>query len=287
MAEESGCESVAVFVLSHQQFRLDALGVHPNVHPINLNELSLTERLKGQDLAEARFFIADALDSSEAEWIALVSARWSEKWPLWPGISELPDVMSGLNDPAMVVAPATWWWPAHDVRAFADRQDRRYPGVGALLSDPQSPVVSALPHSRLNPLVFNNTFIAHRTVVRDWLAYFRSCFDYFDGRYGLDLPFEVQCAWCGLLLRNDDGERIPHPGRLYEPIRHAAYFYELITTTYFASRPDLLIVGANLEPARAPLGRSLLNSAYWRFDGARSTFQRIHGKCQPGFSRAS
>lgn len=280
-------DRTTVFVLGHNPRLLARVPAGRGLTTVNLDELDLPPRLRGQELAEARFFLADAIDHCEAEWIGLVSARWEDKWPAWPGLAELPALASGLSDPRMVVAPAVWWWPGADAVQYAARQDRRYPGMGALLDDPGAPQIS--PHGRrrgLRPLVFNNTLIAHRSVVRDWVAHLRASFAYYDGRYGLDLPFEVECAWCGTVLRDAEGQRTTHPGRLYEPTRHAGYFYEALTAKYFLSR-DIVVVDAHGQPRRPQTARSWANSAYWRAGGVRAVAQRLHGTCSENHRRPS
>jgi hypothetical protein len=81
-----------------------------------------------------------------------------------------------------------------------------------------------------------------------------------------------------VLLRDGGGRRTTHGGRLYDPVRHAGYFYEALTAKYFLSR-DIMVVDAHGQRRRPPLGRSWANAMYWRADRARAVAQRLQGPC--------
>lgn len=272
-------KSVSLFVLSHDPAVLHEYRGDDRVVPANLNELSLPARLRGQDLAETRFFLTDFLDTVDSEWIGVLTGRWAEKFPRNPAIMDIPDRIDFLERPDQAIAPALFWWPRADIARFSKRQDLRHPGMASLLDERGAPQVTPILGPGMNPLVYNNQLIAHRTVVAGWLDFLRRSFDFYDSRYGLDLPFELECPTCGALCRDRDGNRISHPsGLTYDPIRHAGYFYEQITAKYFLGQ-SLDFLNFDGSPARPRRTSSLVASAYWRLPAARRIFQSVQRRC--------
>lgn len=272
-------KSISLFVLGHTDAVLATYSGDDRVIPVNLNALDISDRLRGQDLAENRFFLADFLDTVDSEWIGLLTGRWEDKFPQYPPIMQIPDHVDFLRRPDQAIAPALFWWPSPDVPRFSRRQDLRHPGMRALLDDPDAPQITAVHRRGMSPLAYNNQLIAHRTVVAGWVDFLRRSFDYYDAQYGLDLPFEVKCPTCGALCRDGDGGRTSHPtGLRYDPTRHAGYFYEQITAKYFLGQ---LLDYRDFDgsASRPRIGSSLAASAYWRIPAARKLGQRVQRTC--------
>lgn len=278
--------SATIFVLGHEPARLDPLRDVPGLQPVNLNEVGLPSRLAGQELAEVRFLLTEAIADCDSEWIGVVSARFEQKWPHWPALRQLPDLAERLPDARAILSPSVWWWPAGDVRRFAWRNDLRYPGLSELLDDPFAPQVTPVSRRGFVPLVYNNTLIGNRALMHRWQTFMQEAVSYYDGRYGLDIPMEVECAWCGARCRDEQGQRTRHPGRLYEPIRHAAYFYEVVSAQFFTGEP-IVAYGPDVRPSRPLRRQALLSSAYWRLGVCRRALQRLRGNCGPDFTKAS
>jgi hypothetical protein len=195
--------SIQVFVLSHDHRLLADVPRVPGLTTVDLEDLGLPARLSGQELSETRFFLTDFLSGCDAEWIGLITGRWNDKFRCWPSLAQLPSfVAAHMRRPVQVIAPATFWWPAADLKRFATRLDARYPGMGRMLEDPGAPAVTAVRSSRLlHPLVFNNNVIAHRDLVVAWIDFIRASFAYYDQRYGQTSPSTcaatsaVPCWW--------------------------------------------------------------------------------------------
>jgi hypothetical protein len=215
--------TLKVFALSHTQDRLDALPKIGWLEPVHLGRLSdLPTEFQDNGLGECRAFLSDSLDSEKADWIGCLNARYDAKYAHMTGVrlAELPAALERLLAPSKVVAV----WPTNASwldcgSAWADFSARQHPGLLPLLEELAAFTDTALDTGR--PSLWGHDFVCARAVWKDWRVFFRKCFAYFYDRYGMDLPF---------------------PPINIDPKRKAAYFYERVTTLYFANRKDLEIV---------------------------------------------
>lgn len=276
MREGAGL-TTEIFVLTHDRALFESVPRVPGLTAVDLDALALPSRLAGQQIAEHRFFLSQSIERSPAEWIGVVTGRWDTKFPNWPRLEVLPDFVGRtLVDRSMIAAPAVFWWIGRDVERFARRQDLRHPGMGRLLDDPAAPPTITRHRRPWHPLVYNNNFVMHRSVVLDWLRYWREQFSFFDARYGLDLPFAVTCPKCGHQLPRESR----HPGLSYSPERHAGYFYEQVSARYFATRGDLIPMGPGGSRLRPNPYHLVVPTLYWRITPIRRVNQVLHGACE-------
>ena len=164
-------------------------------------------------LGESRAFLIDFSDVDE-EYVGFINARFDQKYfSLNTRLETLPIVARRLLAPGWVLAP----WPAVD---WLSLTAVHHPTMMDLVEELH--VLHGLEMKQDRVSVWANDFICHRSVFFDWHRFWRRSFDYFIEKYGIDLPFD------------DHGT---------DPSRKTAFFLERITTTYFANRPDVRVIG--------------------------------------------
>lgn len=206
-----------IFGLYHKQPILDAL---PNVDwltKINLSELKTEYQYN--NLGECRAFLVD-LDLGNAEYIGFANARWNKKYHhINVKFEQIGQIADKHMRPDLVLAP----WPTNafwlNVGAdWAALTLTMHPSMGQLLTELATTTGLSTVPNKIS--LWANDFICHRTVFIEWREHWRKCFKHFHGKYGLKLPFTKF---------NVDVNR------------HPAYFYERLTTIFFANRTDLKV----------------------------------------------
>lgn len=205
-----GTPTIKIFVLSHEQALLDLTPNGPEFEKVNLSSLDIGPCQSNQ-LGECRAFFRDFSDV-DAEYIGFANARWNQKYfRLKTRLETLPYHVERLAAPGWVLAP----WPAHDwIKLTLHHHPTMEPLVSEMLQ------TMALSPNNDQVSVWANDFICHRSVFFDWLRFWKTTFEHFYGRYGLDLPFDIAGT---------------------DPSRKSAFFFERVTTAYFANRPDVRI----------------------------------------------
>lgn len=208
---------IRIFGLYHKQAALDALPCAEWLVKINLNELLVEPR--DNCLGEGRAFLAD-LDLGDAEYIGFANARWNKKYHhIGVKFADIGKIAQKYLKPDIVLAP----WPTNAPwlnygANWAGLTLTMHPSMGALLTE-----LSEFTGMKTTPLkisLWANDFICHRKVFLEWREHWQRCFKYFNDKYGLKLPFTKF---------NIDINR------------HPAYFYERLTTIFFANREDLKV----------------------------------------------
>jgi hypothetical protein len=206
-----------LFVLSHRQDLLDAVPNQLCFYKVNLSRLRLG-RYQNNLLGEGRALLYD-LDDNDAEYLGFINARWDYKYPnLQTRLTNLDNTVWPQLEATRVLAPwttGTSYW-GND---WYNQAIEVHPSMAGLLTELASYTGLSLKTDRSS--LWANDFICYRDVWHDWRQFWRRCFSHFHNRYGFLLPYRSE---------NMDVSRMP------------AYFYERVTTLYFANRNDLQVV---------------------------------------------
>lgn len=295
--------------LGHEDHRLSTLPRQPWLEPVDLRDLDLPAPLAGDDLAESRFLLsarADALADS-ADYVGVLPARWDERFPLWPSLTELTTMARWLGRDRLL-APSAHPLPHHRIGSWIRRQGEVHPGMPDVLDDVHALWVSDSGHvpvtmSQPDPApgahtdtrttaaprsttawgtaVWGNTFIVHREEFQRLLVAFRAAFDHVQSRHGIDLPYEYRCPRCGRTRPWGVGR--------WSDDRHASYFYERVTGLHFATASGLTLIDHRGRPRRPTTRRQV---AQWIPDalaqGGTRMLQRGRARrsCDPADARA-
>ena len=197
LTEPTRRDDLEFFVCSHHERGLEGLLLRPWMRQVRLDQMSRPQ------LAENRLYLDRLSTCIQANWIGAGSWRWDEKWQRSLGLAFLDrvDFKPGHGYSPLVTRPD---WVAES--------DRHHPGLGALLEELAREFPEATLHGG-GPLA--NSFIVEREQWLGFVSLFRRVADYFLGRYGGDLPFDV-------------GE--------FDDSRRCAYFFERVATAYFSGR---------------------------------------------------
>lgn len=214
---------IKLFVLSNRRDLLESVPepraadvTHQKVY---LHDLPLG-RLQSNMLGEGRAILHD-LDYGDADYVGLANARWDHKYDkLGTRLGNLGEIALEMARPHVVLAP----WPTN-----ADwlNYGPDWPGLTVAVHPSMANMLQELYDFTGMPLntglvsFWANDFICRREVFESWREHWRRCFNHFHGRYGFLLPYRAE---------NMDVRRLP------------AYFYERVTTHYFANRVDLEVV---------------------------------------------
>ena len=171
--------------------------LRPWMRQVRLDQMSRPQ------LAENRLYLDRLSTCIQANWIGAGSWRWDEKWQRSLGLAFLDRV---------AFKPGHGYSPLVTRPDWVAESDRHHPGLGALLEELAREFPEATLHGG-GPLA--NSFIVEREQWLGFVSFFRRVADYFLGRYGVDLPFDV-------------GE--------FDDSRRCAYFFERVATAYFSGR---------------------------------------------------
>lgn len=227
-------EKAAVYVVSHDNQLLDALPSQSYLRRVNLNELGLVDELSSNQLAENRFLLTDQLLSDDFPLVGFVSARWNERFPLWPKIDELSPLLGDIaTNKNAFCGPQTIMASGPQVKDWIGAQDHVHPGMSSLLLEVlEATHRNNLDDSSVRPITMGNNFILNRDTARSFLNFWREAFSFLHSKYGFALPFSYRCARCG--YTNPGGV-----GR-WDATRHAGFLYERVSALYFATSPELV-----------------------------------------------
>ncbi len=217
-----------LFVLYHCQQYLNNTPDIEHAQKINLTKLKTPHR--SNMLGEGRAFLDD-LDTEGAEYIGVINARWNHKYThqfaykLKTTFTDIPNhaleaIDIGTLSKTSVIAPWTTDAPILNLNNnWYDFTLGIHPTMSRLLSELVS--VTKFDPRNGRRSFWANDFICHRLVYLEFVKYWRRIFAHFHGRYGYLLPMS---SW-GI-----------------DTCRAPAYFYERVSTLYWANRLDLTVV---------------------------------------------
>jgi len=210
--------SLRLFVLSHRQDLLDAVSDQPCFHKVNLARLPLG-RYQSNLLGEGRAVLYDIdIGVDDADYFGLVNARWDDKYPnLQTRLANLNNMAQPQLAASQVLTP--WATDSDEASDWYYWTTYFHPSMADLLDELAAFSGLSLRTGRVS--LWANDFICQRDVWYSWRQFWRRCFTHFHGRYGFLLPYRSE---------DMDVARLP------------AYFYERVTTLYFANRADLHVI---------------------------------------------
>ena len=223
---------VKIFVLSHDPDLLSLICENKDLSVVNLNDLDLSSRLNGNELAENRFFLSK-IDLGSSSSIGCISARWNERFPNYPNVQELGSFVEKLT-PTQFLAPQSLVLSRKQFFGWIQNQDLVHPGMSKLLVDLLKGLNLNFDSDEKRTIVMGNNFVCSRDVFEDFLEFWKRGFEHMDRKFGFDLPFTYRCPKCGLVDKNGIGR--------WGKSRHSAFFYERVTALFFASRPELELI---------------------------------------------
>jgi hypothetical protein len=204
--------SIRLFVLHHQAEVLRLVPRDSCLEPVDLTKLDIGH-YQTNLLGESRAFLR-SFDSVSEDYIGFINGRFNQKYfKLTTRLDTISTIARRLLAPGWVLTP----WPAYD---WLRLTSIHHPTMIGLIDELLT--MHGLPLAEGRASVWANEFICHRSVFLDWHRFWRTSFEHFVGKYGLDLPFENHGT---------------------DPERKTAFFLERITTAYFANRPDVRVVG--------------------------------------------
>lgn len=178
----------------------------PHIVPVNLADLDIGEYQTNQ-LAESRMFFSDLPNKTQTEYIGFLTNSWKTKFKKLLSIQDLH---------ALPLDEKTVWAPKLAPINWANQSEKYHPGIYKYLIE-----ASELSNMNLinNTSLWCNNFICHKKVYVAFKEFFLMMFNHFHNKYGFKMGFTNR-----------------------DQSRHVAYFYERITTLYFANQ-HLNIIG--------------------------------------------
>ncbi len=221
-------------VVSHSKEQLESVTDNASINKVLLSDLPIPTEFKGEDLAESRYLLTRNLIGVDYDMVGFVSARWSERFPLWPDLTNLADLL--IRQPAgdfrqVVVAPNILRLAKFQIQPWIQAQDSVHPGMGKLLKELIEFKQIDLSENRLYSLVMGNNFVLTSNYIDEFLDFWQECFEFLHQNYGLDFPYSYRCHTCGFVSEEKIGR--------WSRIRHAGFLMERVTALFFISNPEL------------------------------------------------
>jgi hypothetical protein len=229
-------KKLSMFAVSHDRALLDGLPKRDFIMPILLDELGLPDDLAGNQLAENRLLLTDVLTNNDSAQVGFVSARWNERFPTWPTLESLDQLIYREGETArFYFAPQTILATGPQVRNWIKAQDAVHPGMSKLLFEVLEELsANNLRDSSVRGISMGNNFVISHEVASELLEFWQAGFNYLFDKYGFDLPFEYRCASCGSVSYEGMGR--------WNRSRHAGFLFERLTALYFATKMDLVAI---------------------------------------------
>lgn len=213
-------EKFKIYVLGHDESSFSKVPKRDCIQTLDLNTLELPIQ-NTNHLAESRMFLLDeSYFEHDPDYIGLITWRYDSKYPNLLGLNDLCDALPDLLDSKTVLAAQptvcenNGQWVTQPLRYMKG-------GKGILKYLEEMAAVMGVPLA-CSPSAWANNWIVHKSVLFDYLKFFKKAFNHFHHKYGYDFDFTVV-------------------GNLY-PVRVPAFFYELVSLLYFSVRNDLKIV---------------------------------------------
>ena len=207
----------------------------PILRKVLLTELEIPQRYRGETLAESRFLIGNHFLDGTFDFRGFVSARWDQRFPKWPKLSEIEVLFKNLNmetSSRTIFAPNCKRLSASQVALWLKSQDTFHPGMTALVEELIEFNKISFVKSGTYNLVMGNNFILPTEIAEDFLKFWHESFSYLERKHGLDFPFEYRCHKCGF----NSAQGVDRWSRE----RHAGFLLERLSALYFLSRPELV-----------------------------------------------
>ena len=163
--------SLSLFVLSHDQSILDSLPKLEYLIPINLNDLDIPLKYRGQSLSENRFFLSQLADKVESDFVGVISGRYSERYPAAPEFVKLGSVASGLGSNEFYAPWVRGLRTNRELVTWINTQDGVHPGMAKVLHS----LINFDPQSTGGNVFGGNQFILARRDWIDFLSFWNIC----------------------------------------------------------------------------------------------------------------
>jgi hypothetical protein len=229
-------QTVTTFVVTHLSSDFDQIPISDSIFAVNLEELELPQFVKGNDLAESRFFFSRHPLECSSDVVGFVSARWNDRFPDMPSLSDLAGVV-GLLPKGCVLAPLITAVPSPvALRLWVGLQNMDHPGMGSILQGIANEAIGvetrkSLAIKRLGVAILGGqVFLGKEDFLR--LTYFmRHHLTTIISHHGKFPRFNYSCSRCG---RNfEDG--VGRWGRS----RHLGFLAERLIALFFILNPEI------------------------------------------------
>lgn len=126
-------QTVITYVVTHISADFDQIPISESVYAVNLEELEIPEFVKGNNLAESRFFFSRHPFECSSEVVGFVSARWNDRFPSMPRLGNLGTIVKALPT-SCVFAPLVTAVPSRQaLNIWIGLQNLDHPGMGLFL----------------------------------------------------------------------------------------------------------------------------------------------------------
>lgn len=219
-------KQLTILVVHNDPRWLTAVKDRPFLKKIDLNDLQVGH-FQRNELCESRVYISSVLDdlNRRSEYLGMMSARYNDKYPL-PFFSP-PRATTRLEGLDLLPLTKNVIWAADVAELSLDGDWTHFAEAGfhrghmGYVREMMEIAGYDLPQKMRS--LWANNFICHTTVMAEFLVEWRRLFYHFYAKYGVDgFDFDVDGAGTHRDVR-------------------AAYFYERLTTLYFAHRTNLTI----------------------------------------------
>jgi hypothetical protein len=240
-------QTVTTFVVTHLSSDFDQIPIGDSIFAVNLEELEIPEFVKGNDLAESRFFFSRHPFECSSDVVGFVSARWNDRFPDMPHLSNLAGVV-GLLPKGCVFAPLITSVPSRvALRLWIGLQNLDHPGMGSILEGIANEAMGVktrkdIASKRLGVAILGGqVFLGKENFLR--LTYFmRHHLTNIISHYGKFPRFNYSCSRCGQNFEDGVGRwgRSRHLGFLAERLIALFFILNPEISPVALSRPDLL-----------------------------------------------
>ncbi len=216
---------IKIFVLHNEEEVLNKAVSNTFIKKINLNNLELNEKYKTNKLAENRFLIYLSNNISileNCDYIGICSASWDKKYKT---DQEFSDVLKLEKVPNLVkyFKKNVIYVPAPIKENWYEKSIYMHEGMEVYIDE----LLKRNNFKKKGSSFYSNNFICKRSILIEFLKWWKKEFDYFFEKYECEYKY--------------DSQNCPN----YKENVNCAYFYERITVAYFANK-SYNIVG--LEP---------------------------------------
>jgi hypothetical protein len=218
---------IKIFVIHNEEEVLNKVVSNKFIKKINLNNLELNEKYKTNKLAENRFLIYLSNNKgilADYDYIGICSASWDYKYETDKEdstvlrLEKVPELVKYFKKNFIYV-------PAPIKENWYERSIYSHAGMEIYIDE----LLERNKFKKTGSSFYSNNFICKRSILINFLDWWRKEFDYFFEKYECEYEY--------------DSENCQN----YKENVNCAYFYERITLAYFANK-NYNIVG--LDPRR-------------------------------------
>jgi hypothetical protein len=233
---DSGPSNFRVSVVSHDEQLLDAVALRPFIKTVLLSDLNIPEEYRSESLAENRYLVGNDWVDESFDFYGFASARWNDRFPSWPKLENLDNLVAKLPEDSnsIYLAPICWRLSSTQVPQWINDQDLLHPGMSEILKSLTRFNSMDFTAGHTYSLVMGNNFVVPKGVAFDFLEFWHKSFQFLTSQYELNFPFGYRCHICG--LQSEWGiDR-------WTRTRHSGFLMERVSALFFLSRPDLIPV---------------------------------------------